>query len=621
MSDTCNVLNIQQWVEMALQHNRKNVTNKIFMIAWAIWKNRNKIVWNQKGKEHEEIVASDLMSSGATTQAVAVTTVKQESPNIFHLAAVASETGRVLWGYPWQLNGGGDGGSKMGDVDAAVRHSNWITGINVIRMDGNFFRGPIPDISNLINIQILHLENNKLTGPLPSYLGSLPSLKELYVGNNSPGYWYIPVTWFVLRVTFCSKPCCSLASKHQTVVPTRINNKLTVKASGIKCAWLLSDDQFEKKIENAPTIFLNIFKIIVLIINVESLPLYQENDDFFELISLKFLSESRYSTSVQASSVRVLFSCSLTWMYPHVFEENVLDNIKGRVLNDPSRSSCEDPNLNTDCGQRKSSDAEMLKTYSTGLLALCLVGGGQIVEDVLTSGLSAKLMRYLHIQTLGETNKKDTNHSMDSKLASAISVRGKDEGKNRIHHVTENFQLDAPRITEGVVGDQVAERDSDISFSMPAYQPWIDGGESPDRLADGDDEYGADAEGCDGRHGQDLREGKAKFGYRTGQGRSIRHEDFDDGGAKDFLRRRVNRGGVRCYEVSTKGPLYSLRNRMQYPKVYYARRWDYNTFIFRWFIFFPVSQVCTTLTPLGMPIGARGTGVGQLHHTKKDHLP
>lgn len=73
----------------------------------------------------------DLMSSGATTQAVTVTTVKQEGPSG---AREAAETGRVLWGYPWQLNGGGDGANTnntiMGDVDAAGRQSNWITGIN-----------------------------------------------------------------------------------------------------------------------------------------------------------------------------------------------------------------------------------------------------------------------------------------------------------------------------------------------------------------------------------------------------------------------------------------------------------------------------------------------------------
>lgn len=52
-------------------------------------------------------------------------------------------------------------------------------------LDGNSFTGPLPDISNLINLKILHLENNKLTGALPPYLDSLPSLQELYIQNNS----------------------------------------------------------------------------------------------------------------------------------------------------------------------------------------------------------------------------------------------------------------------------------------------------------------------------------------------------------------------------------------------------------------------------------------------------
>ncbi|XP_073142390.1 probable LRR receptor-like serine/threonine-protein kinase At1g67720 isoform X2 [Henckelia pumila] len=52
-------------------------------------------------------------------------------------------------------------------------------------LDGNTLSGTIPDMSNLVNLKILHLENNKLTGPLPSYLGSLPYLQQLHVQNNS----------------------------------------------------------------------------------------------------------------------------------------------------------------------------------------------------------------------------------------------------------------------------------------------------------------------------------------------------------------------------------------------------------------------------------------------------
>ncbi|KAJ6323569.1 hypothetical protein OIU76_010967 [Salix suchowensis] len=52
-------------------------------------------------------------------------------------------------------------------------------------LDGNFLTGPIPGISDLVNLKIVHLENNKLSGQLPKYLGSLPNLQELYIQNNS----------------------------------------------------------------------------------------------------------------------------------------------------------------------------------------------------------------------------------------------------------------------------------------------------------------------------------------------------------------------------------------------------------------------------------------------------
>jgi len=60
--------------------------------------------------------------------------------------------------------------------------------------------------------------------------------------------------------------------------------------------------------------------------------------------------------------------------YPHVFEETVLENIKGWVMDETARSSGEDRSWKHETGKRKSSDSEMLKTYSTGLLAVCLEG-------------------------------------------------------------------------------------------------------------------------------------------------------------------------------------------------------------------------------------------------------
>ncbi|KAI3966310.1 hypothetical protein MKW92_042132 [Papaver armeniacum] len=61
----------------------------------------------------------------------------------------------------------------------------YMEGLKELWLDGNCLTGRIPDLSNLINLTIVHLENNRLTGPIPSYLGYLPNLRELHVQNNS----------------------------------------------------------------------------------------------------------------------------------------------------------------------------------------------------------------------------------------------------------------------------------------------------------------------------------------------------------------------------------------------------------------------------------------------------
>lgn len=65
---------------------------------------------------------------------------------------------------------------------------------------------------------------------------------------------------------------------------------------------------------------------------------------------------------------------SLNGQYPHDFEDPVLDNIKEWVMDENIRSSVEEQNTKHNPGQREASDSEMLKTYSTGLLAVCLTG-------------------------------------------------------------------------------------------------------------------------------------------------------------------------------------------------------------------------------------------------------
>ncbi|KAK9061443.1 hypothetical protein SSX86_018624 [Deinandra increscens subsp. villosa] len=51
-------------------------------------------------------------------------------------------------------------------------------------LDGNAFTGSILDFTGCPNLRIIHLENNQLTGDLPSSLADLPDLRRLYVQNN-----------------------------------------------------------------------------------------------------------------------------------------------------------------------------------------------------------------------------------------------------------------------------------------------------------------------------------------------------------------------------------------------------------------------------------------------------
>ncbi|CAL5439733.1 unnamed protein product [Camellia sinensis] len=275
--------------------------------------------------------------------------------------------------------------------------------------------------------------------------------------------------------------------------------------------------------------------------------LVRENDEFFELISSRFLSEARYPVSVQAASARLLFSCSLTWMYPHVFEETVLENLKGWVMDETTRP-VEDHNWKHELGRKKSSDSEMLRTYSTGLLAVCLSGGGQLVEDVLTAGLSAKLMRYLRIRSIGETStsQKDAHYLAESKNASSANcIRGREEGRSRFRQVPETSHSDAPRIIEGgSLDDQSAGKDHDRR-QVRGDECWVDG-EPPDGLDEGLDtceEVDGDRE--DRWHGRDLRDGRTKLGDRNCPARSGREEDFDESVRDESSRRRVNRGWAR----------------------------------------------------------------------------
>ncbi|GAB4837651.1 hypothetical protein Ancab_002501 [Ancistrocladus abbreviatus] len=285
--------------------------------------------------------------------------------------------------------------------------------------------------------------------------------------------------------------------------------------------------------------------------------LVRENDEFFELISSKFLSDTRYPISIQAAAARILLSCSPTWMCPHVFEENVLENIKDWVMADNAGISGDNSKWKHELGENKCSDFEMRRTYSTGLLAICLAGGGQVVEDVLTSGLSAKLMRYLRIRVLGDASavQKDGSHVAETKNASIVPGRGRDESRNRMRQALDTAALDDPRIAEdGALVDPSFERDHDRSIGRPVHgEECRINGELPDALVEGADAYDAEADGGDWRHARDAHDGRLKIGDRNGPGKSIWDEDFDENIRDDASRRRVrqrSRGKTRINEGS-----------------------------------------------------------------------
>lgn len=69
--------------------------------------------------------------------------------------------------------------------------------------------------------------------------------------------------------------------------------------------------------------------------------LIRENDEFYELVSSKFLSESRYSTSIRSAAARVILSCPSSEMYPLVFDDDVLENLKSWVMEDSLEDSAD----------------------------------------------------------------------------------------------------------------------------------------------------------------------------------------------------------------------------------------------------------------------------------------
>lgn len=69
--------------------------------------------------------------------------------------------------------------------------------------------------------------------------------------------------------------------------------------------------------------------------------------------------------------------------------------------------------------------------------------GGPLVEDALTCGLSAKLMRYLRVRVLGDASQRDSpNLVVESKNVSVTTSKGREESRTRVRQLEAHAHLD-----------------------------------------------------------------------------------------------------------------------------------------------------------------------------------
>ncbi|KAF8750614.1 hypothetical protein HU200_012319 [Digitaria exilis] len=259
--------------------------------------------------------------------------------------------------------------------------------------------------------------------------------------------------------------------------------------------------------------------------------LLRDNDDFYELVFCKSLSDTSYSVAVRAAAARLLLSCHSAWapQYPHAFDDSIIENIKKWVTEDSEVSSeCEWKYL----GRNKPTDAEMLRTYAIGLLAMALCSGGQLVEDVLNMGVSAKLMRFLRIRILGDASSslKDSSNPQDIK-----HPRGRDDNRGKSRLAQDVSRLDGTRVGHAVLTDPTSGKDNEPGVRMrQAY-----GEMSMDDPLDNSDAPEADRNN-DQSSGTGIYDAKSKLGSVT---RIAKDEDISENG--ELLKRKLSRAPSR----------------------------------------------------------------------------
>lgn len=264
--------------------------------------------------------------------------------------------------------------------------------------------------------------------------------------------------------------------------------------------------------------------------------LLRDNDDFYELVFCKFLSDTSYSVAVRAAAARLLLSCHSAWtpQYPHVFEESIVENIKKWVTEDAEASNEGEWKY---LGGNKPTDAEMLRTHAIGLLAMALCSGGQLVEDVLTMGVSAKLMRFLRIRVLGDasSSQKDANHPQDAK-----HPRGRDDnrGKTQSRLAQDGSRSDGPRLGYGILTDPT-DNEPGVGMRQAHGERMMD-----DTVASLDNPDIPEADRTNDRpYDTSICDMKSKCGEKNPGTRLVKDEDINENG--ELLKRKLGRATSR----------------------------------------------------------------------------